>query len=436
MGDAVKRLAFSADTRTGEYVLWQDSASSLRRLAIGLGISALAGLCLGIAAGTLPLFGAPLSPLLTVLSMVPPLAILPILFIVFGLGELSKVMLIVIGITPALARDLEQRAREIPVELLVKAQTLGASTWTLMLRVVLPQLLPRLLISLRLMLGSAWLFLIAAEAIASTDGLGYRIFLVRRYLAMDVILPYVVWITLLAWLMDWGLKALTRRAFPCVNNVWQRYGDQVVLERLNLHVAEGEFCTLVGTSGCGKSTFLRLLLGQETASHGEILLDGKPLAAEPDASRGVVFQRYSVFPHLTVLDNVALGLELPRSALLGRLFGSAKKQAREQAAALLHKVGLGHALDKYPAQLSGGMQQRLAIAQALIMKPRVLLLDEPFGALDPGIRKDMHLLLLELWRETRLTASASAPACWCSTRCASTPTPPAPTAPASPTTSL
>ena len=146
--------------------------------------------------------------------MVPPLAILPILFIVFGLGELSKVMLIVIGITPALARDLEQRAREIPVELLVKAQTLGASTWTLMLRVVLPQLLPRLLISLRLMLGSAWLFLIAAEAIASTDGLGYRIFLVRRYLAMDVILPYVVWITLLAWLMDWGLKTLTRRAFP------------------------------------------------------------------------------------------------------------------------------------------------------------------------------------------------------------------------------
>ena len=92
--------------------------------------------------------------------------------------------------------------------------TLGASTWTLMLRVVLPQLLPRLLISLRLMLGSAWLFLIAAEAIASTDGLGYRIFLVRRYLAMDVILPYVVWITLLAWLMDWALISLTRRAFP------------------------------------------------------------------------------------------------------------------------------------------------------------------------------------------------------------------------------
>jgi NitT/TauT family transport system ATP-binding protein len=192
-------------------------------------------------------------------------------------------------------------------------------------------------------------------------------------------------------------------SFISVNNVWQQYDDQVVLEGLNLSVAEGEFCTLVGASGCGKSTFLRLLLGQEVPSRGSILLDGQALASEPDASRGVVFQRYSVFPHLSVLDNVALGLELPRSALLGRLFGSAKREAREQASVLLHKVGLGHALDKYPSQLSGGMQQRLAIAQALIMKPRVLLLDEPFGALDPGIRKDMHALLLELWRETRLT---------------------------------
>ncbi|SDG98063.1 NitT/TauT family transport system permease protein [Pseudomonas benzenivorans] len=211
---AVDRLAFSEDKRSGKYLFWQDSASSLKRLGLGLGIAALAGLGLGIAAGSLPLLGAPLSPLLTVLSMVPPLAILPILFIVFGLGELAKVMLIVIGITPVLARDLEQRAREIPPELLIKAQTLGANTWTLILRVVLPHLLPRLLIALRLVLGSAWLFLIAAEAIASTDGLGYRIFLVRRYMAMDVILPYVAWITLLAWLMDLGLRQLAHRAFP------------------------------------------------------------------------------------------------------------------------------------------------------------------------------------------------------------------------------
>lgn len=188
-----------------------------------------------------------------------------------------------------------------------------------------------------------------------------------------------------------------------IANVWQTYGDNVVLERLNLTIEEGEFCTLVGASGCGKSTFLRLLLGQETPSRGSLLLQGKPLAQEPDITRGVVFQRYSVFPHLCVLDNVTVGLELRDARFLGRVFGRRKREARDAAAQMLQRVGLGHALDRYPGQLSGGMQQRLAIAQAFIMQPRILLLDEPFGALDPGIRKDMHTLLLELWRETGLT---------------------------------
>ncbi len=188
-----------------------------------------------------------------------------------------------------------------------------------------------------------------------------------------------------------------------IKHIWQEYGAHVVLENLNLQVNESEFCTMVGASGCGKSTFLRLLLGQEKPSRGTISLDGAMLPAEPDASRGVVFQRYSVFPHLNVLDNVTAGLEFSCSPLTGRLFGRNKKAARSRAAEMLTKVGLDHAFKKYPSQLSGGMQQRLAIAQAFIMQPRILLLDEPFGALDPGTRKDMHQLLLELWRETKLT---------------------------------
>ncbi|MGJ7508071.1 ABC transporter ATP-binding protein [Variovorax sp. GT1P44] len=188
-----------------------------------------------------------------------------------------------------------------------------------------------------------------------------------------------------------------------VRNVWKRYGDQVVLERLNLSVKEGEFCSMVGASGCGKSTFLRLLLGQEQVTKGELLLDGKPLPSEPDRHRGVVFQRYSVFEHLDVLRNVLVGLELPQSPFLGRLFGARRRAAQDEAVAMLERVGLQGALNKYPSQLSGGMQQRLAIAQALVTKPRILLLDEPFGALDPGVRRDMHELLLKLWRETGLT---------------------------------
>jgi len=212
--DAITRLAFEPSKRTGEYVFWLDTASSLQRLAIGVGVSALIALVLGVVNGVIPLLRANLSPLVTAISLIPPMAILPVLFIVFGLGELSKVVLIAIGITPFLVRDMQQRTLEIPAEQMIKAQTLGANTWQIILRVVLPQVMPRLIASVRLSLGSAWLFLIAAEAIASDVGLGYRIFLVRRYLSMDVIIPYVLWITLLAFAIDYVLRLLSQRLYP------------------------------------------------------------------------------------------------------------------------------------------------------------------------------------------------------------------------------
>jgi NitT/TauT family transport system ATP-binding protein len=188
-----------------------------------------------------------------------------------------------------------------------------------------------------------------------------------------------------------------------VQRLWKSYGDRSILERINLDVASGSFVTLVGASGCGKSTFLRILLGQERASRGTILVDGATLPDEPGPERGIVFQRYSVFPHLSVLGNAILGLELTRNRWWGRLGGAARRQAIEQGAAMLDAVGLGHVKDAMPASLSGGMQQRLAIAQALILHPKLLLLDEPFGALDPGIRADMHVLVKRLWRQTGMT---------------------------------
>ena len=192
-----------------------------------------------------------------------------------------------------------------------------------------------------------------------------------------------------------------------VCNVWKEYGDTIVLEQLNLCIEQRAFVALVGPSGCGKTTFLKMLLSEERPSRGVIKLAGQELSAEPTADRGVVFQRYSVFPHLTVLGNVMIGADLQATSSAGRIFGKLFGADRQTALQLAHEliaaVGLAKAEDKYPAQLSGGMQQRLALAQALMARPKVLLLDEPFGALDPGIRADIHVLMRKLWNDRALT---------------------------------
>lgn len=192
-------------------------------------------------------------------------------------------------------------------------------------------------------------------------------------------------------------------ALLSLQNIWVEYGDKVVLEQMDLDVEAGSFVSIIGPSGAGKSSLLRLILGQEAPTRGTILLDGQPLTPECGPDRGVVFQRYSVFPHLTVLRNTMFGLECEKAPLLARLFGSASRAAEAEAIEMLNAVGLGDSLHIHPAQMSGGMQQRLAIAQALIKRPRILLLDEPFGALDPGIRADMHGLITQLWQDYALT---------------------------------
>ena len=213
MGEALQQAAIEPDRRTGERVLWTDTLASLKRLALGVGSAALfgllAGLNMGLHSSVKRLFG----PFLTVVSLVPPLAVLPVLFITLGVEEFSKVALIFLGVFPVIARDILLATEQIPRESLVKAATLGASSLTVTYRIVMPQILPRLIDAVRLALGGAWLFLIAAEAIASTEGLGYRIFLVRRYLAMDMILPYVAWITLMGFLFDFALRQWLRRGF-------------------------------------------------------------------------------------------------------------------------------------------------------------------------------------------------------------------------------
>ena len=161
----------------------------------------------------------------------------------------------------------------------------------------------------------------------------------------------------------------------------------VVLNDINLKIKRGELVTLVGPTGCGKSTLLRLILGSELPFAGQALINGSPIL-QPDRDRGIVFQRYSLFENRTVLHNVMLGLELEEFGLFESIFltpgyRARRREFREKAEHYLSRVGLLQHADKYPHQLSGGMRQRAAIAQAMVMKPAVLLMDEPFGAVDP-----------------------------------------------------
>lgn len=190
-------------------------------------------------------------------------------------------------------------------------------------------------------------------------------------------------------------------SFVDVQDIFQSYDQRPILERVNVQVDEGEFISIVGASGCGKSTFLRLLLAQEQPTRGSIRIDGAEPATEPGLERGVVFQKYSVFPHLTVRENIVAGESFRRP--WGRAFGAEANAAQKRADETLARIGLDHVAGNYPATLSGGMQQRLAIGQALAAKPRILLLDEPFGALDPGTRISMHEFLTELRNDIGMT---------------------------------
>ncbi len=173
----------------------------------------------------------------------------------------------------------------------------------------------------------------------------------------------------------------------------QEKGQIKVLDNINLEVEKGQFVSIVGPSGCGKSTLLYLIAGLEHADKGEIHIEGKKVtSAGPD--RVVVFQDDGLFPWLTVMDNVTYGLLLKKIP---------KKEAELKAREMLKMMHLGNYIDSYPHQLSGGMKQRVAIARALVMEPEILLMDEPFAALDEQTRMVLHKELIEIWKKTKVT---------------------------------
>ena len=192
-----------------------------------------------------------------------------------------------------------------------------------------------------------------------------------------------------------------------LDDVSHWFGSNKVLNHLNLQVADGQIVAVVGPSGCGKSTLLRAILGTHPAKAGRILADGKQIT-RPSRAVGIVYQHYTLYEFLTAQQNVALGLKLDQTSIPYRLFQYPKwrvlrEQHLTQADEFLREVGLQDAVHRYPSELSGGMRQRVAIAQAMIMKPKILLLDEPFGALDESTRTELQMMLLRFY-QANLTA--------------------------------
>ena len=210
MYEGMKQIITVPDKRTGKFEFWEDTKSSLTRLAIGLSISAVIGYVLGILIGMFPGFRRLLLPTLTLLSNVNPLAVLIIIFFMLGIGEAFKIFLIVFGVGIIIIRNIARTVDEIPCETIVKQLSLGASELEIVTRVVGPQMIPCLIDMLRVSLGSAWIFVIAAESVASNSGLGYRIFLSQRKMDMTIIIPYVMYITLLAYASDVALRSILK----------------------------------------------------------------------------------------------------------------------------------------------------------------------------------------------------------------------------------
>ena len=217
MFDAMWQLATVPNKRTGEYVFWLDMKTSLFRLFSGIILSAFAGLFIGLRMAFFPLMRALWLPFVTVFSNVPIIATIVFLMMVFGVGDAFKIALIFFGTFFIITRDVYRAASAIPKEQVTKALTLGASTFEVVYKIMLPQVMPHLLSAVRLVLGAAWIYLISSEMIVATEGLGYRIAVMRRYLNMQVIIPYVLIIAMLAYLIDTGIRLWIKHGYPWFN---------------------------------------------------------------------------------------------------------------------------------------------------------------------------------------------------------------------------
>ena len=409
--------------RKNEPWLHESLLHSVRLIAWGFGLSVIAGVPLGILCGSFRFVSYLFEPFVDFIRYMPAPAFGALAVAVFGINDEPKIAIIVIIVISSFfctVLVVANTARLVDRSLLEAAQTLGAGDRQLLTRVIVPAMLPQLYNDLRILLGSAWTALIVAELIGASSGISYFINQQGKYRNYDNVFAGIILIGMVGLITDQILAYLSRFIFPGrmarmddkksvgktpsnpialevrdLGKTFPRHGggDATALAHLNFSVHRREFVTVVGPFGCGKSTLVRILAGLEGASSGVVLVDGAPVTG-PGSDRGMVFQGYTLFPWLTVLRNVMFGL---------RLRGMGFNAARSQALEWIEMVGLTRFADAYPHQLSGGMKQRVAIARAIANQPRVLLMDEFFGARDPKTRLQMQSHLLQIWRNVNIT---------------------------------
>lgn len=392
--------------------IWTHLGISSWRALVGFVIGGGIGLALGLATGLSDWAERLLDSSIQMIRNVPHLALIPLVILWFGIDETAKIFLVALGTFFPIYLNTYHGIRNVDPGLVEMARSYGLSGFALFRQVLLPGALASILVGVRFALGLMWLTLIVAETISASSGIGYLAMNAREFLQTDVVVLAIVLYALLGKLADSAARLLERvwlRWNPAyqrtggrlmtaaeklpggasldVRGLSKSFGQRRVLEGIDLEIPPGQFVAVVGRSGCGKSTLLRLLAGLDTASKGQVLADGRPLAELREATR-LMFQEARLLPWKKVLDNVTLGL--PRTW-------------RDQAREALVAVGLAERADEWPAALSGGQKQRVALARALVHQPRLLLLDEPLGALDALTRIEMQRLIEGLWRQHGFT---------------------------------
>eukprot|EP00903_Cladosiphon_okamuranus_P003573 g3571.t1 len=358
-----------AEAREDLAVLGLDLKVSFRRVLIAFLLAAAIGVPLGLFIGAYHWFESILQPITEFVRYVPVPALVPLLIVIFGIDEAPKIMLIFIGTVFQIILMTSDEVRRVPMDLLHLCYTLGGNAREAVFKVMLPASLPGIFDALRLCNGWAWTWLIVAELVAANEGMGYRI-------------------------INLEISNITK--------VYSgRHGTTEALRPTSFSVHPGDFVSLVGPSGCGKSTTLYMVAGLEPTSGGIITLNGNRITG-PGRDRGMVFQGYSLMPWLTVEQNVKFSQQLKANIDYGESFAEVLSH-QAYADQLIDIVGLGDFRNSLPRELSGGMKQRVAIARALANKPEILLMDEPFGALDAQTREEMQELMLLLSVHERTT---------------------------------